>query len=101
MNQGCQIFFHLKYQNGGKYTKLPLNYEMTIKIFQMATEYTNFFHSIHFILATLAWTRANRFTWMPAQMRHVALVPHEALVAVGTPEKNCCLLLGDHSEVSF
>jgi hypothetical protein len=29
--QGCQIFIDTKYQNGGKYTKLPQNYPMTIK----------------------------------------------------------------------
>jgi hypothetical protein len=31
--QVCQIFLDLKFQNGGKYTKLPLNY-------QMVTDYT-------------------------------------------------------------
>jgi hypothetical protein len=30
-NQGCQIFLCLIYQNGEKYTKLPLNYLMVIK----------------------------------------------------------------------
>jgi hypothetical protein len=28
---GCQIFLYLIYQNTGKYTKLPLNYQMPIK----------------------------------------------------------------------
>jgi hypothetical protein len=28
---GCQIFLNLIYQNGGKYTKLPLNYQTVIK----------------------------------------------------------------------
>jgi hypothetical protein len=30
--QGCQIFFiYSRYKNEGKYTKLPLNYQMAIK----------------------------------------------------------------------
>jgi hypothetical protein len=29
--QGCQIFLDTIYQNGKKYTKLPLNYQMAIK----------------------------------------------------------------------
>jgi hypothetical protein len=29
--QGCQIFLDTIYQNGEKYTKLPLNYQMAIK----------------------------------------------------------------------
>jgi hypothetical protein len=29
--QGCQIFLDKIYQNGRKYTKLPLNYQMSIK----------------------------------------------------------------------
>jgi hypothetical protein len=29
--QVCQIILYLLYQNGGKYTKLPLNYQMAIK----------------------------------------------------------------------
>jgi hypothetical protein len=49
--QGCQIFLDTIYQNGGKYTKLPLNYQMAIKIpnickiFQMGIENTNLFNS--------------------------------------------------------
>jgi hypothetical protein len=35
-DQGCQIFLYLIYQKGGRYTKLPL-------IYQMAREYNNFF----------------------------------------------------------
>jgi hypothetical protein len=31
LEQGCQIFLYLIYQNGGKYTKLPLNYQRAIK----------------------------------------------------------------------
>jgi hypothetical protein len=30
-DQGCQIFIDTIYQNGGKCTRLPLNYQMTIK----------------------------------------------------------------------
>jgi hypothetical protein len=33
LNEGCQIFLYTKHQKGGKYNKLPLNYEM-------ATNYT-------------------------------------------------------------
>jgi hypothetical protein len=29
--QGCQIFLDTIYQNGGNYTKLPLNFQMAIK----------------------------------------------------------------------
>jgi hypothetical protein len=51
--QGCQIFLDTIDQNGGKYTKLPLNCQMTIKyvyqmsviyVFQMAVTYDNLFH---------------------------------------------------------
>jgi hypothetical protein len=39
--QGCQIFLDTQYQNGGKYTKWPLNYQMAIKgIYQMAAIYS-------------------------------------------------------------
>jgi hypothetical protein len=34
--QGCQIFLCPKYQNGGKYTKLPQNIQNGHKIFPMA-----------------------------------------------------------------
>jgi hypothetical protein len=30
-DQGCQIFLDAMYQNGGKYSKLPLNYQIAIK----------------------------------------------------------------------
>jgi hypothetical protein len=48
--QDCQIFLYTIYQNTGKYTKLPLNYQMDEKtygrnVLQMDIEYTNFFHS--------------------------------------------------------
>jgi hypothetical protein len=51
---GCQIFLDTIYQNGEKYTKLPLNYQMAITyMYQMAViyskwpqnRYTNLFHS--------------------------------------------------------
>jgi hypothetical protein len=29
-HQGCQIFLDAMYQNGGKYIKLPLNYQMAM-----------------------------------------------------------------------
>jgi hypothetical protein len=39
-NQCCQIFLDTIYQNGGKYTKLSLNYVPNgCNIFQIATEY--------------------------------------------------------------
>jgi hypothetical protein len=31
VEQGCRIFLDSIYPNGGKYTKLPLNYQMAIK----------------------------------------------------------------------
>jgi hypothetical protein len=46
-DQGCQILFCTKYQNGGKHTKLPQNDQSTIKIpngrniFQIGIKYTN------------------------------------------------------------
>jgi hypothetical protein len=50
--QVCQICPDTIYQNEEKCTKLPLNYQISIKyskwtlyIFQMAIEYTDFFHS--------------------------------------------------------
>jgi hypothetical protein len=33
MAKGCQIFLDTVYQNGGKYTKLPLHYLMALKYF--------------------------------------------------------------------
>jgi hypothetical protein len=36
--QGCQIFFGPKYQNGGKYTKLPQYIPNGYKIFLMAVK---------------------------------------------------------------
>jgi hypothetical protein len=36
MEQGCQIFLDTIYQNGGKYTQLPLNYQNCHKIYHMA-----------------------------------------------------------------
>jgi hypothetical protein len=50
-DQGCQILLGTIYQNGEKYTKLPLNYQIATKlpnglnIFQMVIKYTNLFHS--------------------------------------------------------
>jgi hypothetical protein len=34
--KGCQIFLDTIYQNGRKCTKLPLNYQITTKYYQMA-----------------------------------------------------------------
>jgi hypothetical protein len=36
--QGCQIFLGPKYQNGGKYTKLPQNIPNGHKLFPMAVK---------------------------------------------------------------
>jgi hypothetical protein len=77
--QGCQIFLGTRYQNCQKCTKLPQNYQIAVnipngcKIYQMAINFTNNFHSkaLQNIpkfevlmkinhLATLA--RTNRFT---------------------------------------
>jgi hypothetical protein len=47
---GLPDFFDKMYQNGGKYTKLPLNYQMAIKYtkwpkkFLMAIKFANIFH---------------------------------------------------------
>jgi hypothetical protein len=39
--QVCQIFLDTRYQNWGKYTKLPLNYQMAVKYeYQMAVIYS-------------------------------------------------------------
>jgi hypothetical protein len=38
--QGCQIFLGPKYQNGGKYTKLPQNTPNGRKIFPIALKKT-------------------------------------------------------------
>jgi hypothetical protein len=34
--QGCQIFLNTIFQNGGKLTKLPLNYQMAITHYKWA-----------------------------------------------------------------
>jgi hypothetical protein len=47
-DQGCQIFLGPKYQNGGKYTKLPQNIPSGLngrKIDQMVIKYTKIFPS--------------------------------------------------------
>jgi hypothetical protein len=36
--RGCQIFLDTKYQNGGKYTKLPQNIANVHKIYQVAVK---------------------------------------------------------------
>jgi hypothetical protein len=38
--QGCQIFIYLIYQNGGKYTKSPLKYQMAVNVPKMAVIYS-------------------------------------------------------------
>jgi hypothetical protein len=41
IHQGCQILLDTIYQNGGKYTKLPLNYHIAIpRMYQMAVIYS-------------------------------------------------------------
>jgi hypothetical protein len=57
--QGCQIFLDTIYQNGGKHTKLPPNFQIAKNvlnirnIFQIAKEYTTFFHSKALICISL------------------------------------------------
>jgi hypothetical protein len=43
VNQGCQIFIYLIYQNGGKIYQTATKLPNGRKIYQMAIEYTNFF----------------------------------------------------------
>jgi hypothetical protein len=38
--QGCQIFLDIVFQIGGKDTKLPLNYQVAQKMYQMAVIYS-------------------------------------------------------------
>jgi hypothetical protein len=47
-HEGCQIFQNTKYQNGGKYTKLPQNKpkdsNINHRIDKMSIKYTNILH---------------------------------------------------------
>jgi hypothetical protein len=45
-SQGCQIILGTIYQNGGKYTRWPINIPKGHKIYQISVKYTKRTHNI-------------------------------------------------------